>query len=177
MDCFSVLVTLLVGWNIVQYIFAKSLIRQIAREVSKTVAKEAAKELAEDINHIFEGNLLIQAVSGAAKPGSEMKELDSIFRALDEYSKCHYETSAQSSVDAALLNLQRRLLRMKDKGGLRVLEGKRPSYILTLAKLSSHNLPACSELLYAAEEKAEDYDKKILTPEDRECLRINGILG
>ena len=62
----GVLVTLLVGWNIIQFIFAENTMHKIARDASDIVASETAKTIADDINHIFEGKLYIQ--TGKVKP-------------------------------------------------------------------------------------------------------------
>ena len=173
----GVLVTLLVGWNIIQFIFAENTMHKIARDASDIVASETAKTIADDINHIFEGKLLIQKTFGFKSPGNEMKNVDFIFQALGEYSKCHYRSAAQSSVDAALQTLQKRLLSMKDKNVVRVLEGKKSLYIAVLKDLTSPYLQACNELLYSAVEKSEEYDKQILSPDDQQTLHYDDISG
>lgn len=170
LDCLSVLVTLLVGWNIVQYIFAKSLIREIARKVSAEIATNTAKTISEDINHIFEGKTIMQRANDAGLPGEGMTRVDMVFQALNEYSKCQYSSAVQSSVDVALQNLQRRLQDMKGEVAPRVLEGKKTSYAIILGALHSPFLQACSALLDKAREMPKEYDKETVPPDSAEGL-------
>lgn len=173
LNCLSVLVTLLVGWNIIQYIFAKALIKEIAKKVSKNIASETAKVLADDINHIFEGKLWMQKANSACGPGEDMQRLDMVFNALNEYSKCYFSSAVQSSVDAALQNLQRRLENMKGEVAPRVLEEKKVSYAVILKALHSPYLQACSALLDKAKEMPKEYDKEILPPGSQESLMLS----
>lgn len=164
------LVTALIGWNIVQYIFAKDTMEKIAKEVSEPIASDAAKSIADDINHIFEGKLWMQKANDACSPGEDMIRVDMVFQALNEYSKCQFSSAVQSSVDVALQNLQKRLQDMKGEVAPRVLEDKKASYAVILEALHSPYLQACSALLDKAREMPKEYDKEIVPPDSAEGL-------
>ena len=55
LDVLSVLVTVLITWQIIQYIFARSQMRQIAENVARSVAEKEIQSLTSDIDHIFRG--------------------------------------------------------------------------------------------------------------------------
>ena len=50
----GVLVTLLVGWNIIQYIFAKEEVHRISKEESDKAAGEAAERVQTDLKHVMD---------------------------------------------------------------------------------------------------------------------------
>lgn len=161
----GVLVTLLVGWNIIQFIFAEKRMEEIAQK--------AAKAVESDLVLIFKGQTLVSKAKSASLIVEKLKNIDLIFQALECYSNCEIPSLVAPSLEDALLSLKGDFEYLREKNLLHVLEGKKASYEYILQGLQGRYLQACSALLSAAEEILEEDYKQKIPKEELEGIHLH----
>lgn len=161
----TVLVTFLVGWQIYQSLSVEYRIRKASMKETRKIAR--------DLAHIFTGIRLLNTSLAPEKHGEEMQRVDILFNAIEELVMCKEPTISQIYLDETLLALKRRFERMQSKGGLRVLQGKKYVYIITLKAVHSPYQPEVYEYLYNSKERHPSYDTEILTSDDEETVILH----
>ena len=149
----GILVTLLVGWNIIQFIFAENRM--------KDIAKEATKETAFDVICTYKVEDILKSAKQYKMSKRYMKAIDLIFDAIDSILSLKEREILQYEIGVASQLLLKTLLESQDKGGLWVLQDKRPRYGSLLQVLPEAFRQQCTALVYQAEEHPESDDGKL----------------
>ena len=130
--------------------------------------RESLKDVAtspEDMAHVLRGKDLMKEATDNAHSGEYMQSINCIMNALMEFKQCKAEVLYQSSIDDALKELISFFELCQNKGGLRVLDGKKKAYEDVLNDLRSENLAKCQEYLRKSEEKNKRYDRELYDKE------------
>jgi len=188
----ALLVTALIGAQVGQYVFVDRKIEKItgkiSRIVSRKVAQEEAREVAKDIAqekamavvgslpsdmvYVLRGKDLLKNATTESMVSEFMTAIDYTIKALKEFKQCKTEALYQSTVDDALEMLENYFEWCKEKGGLRILEGKRDTYIEVMKDLRSKKLKVCMDYLAQAKELNKDEDNKISLREIDEIFKV-----
>ena len=115
----------------------------------------------EDMAHVLRGKDLMKEATDYVHDGEYMECIDSIMRALMEFKQCKAEVIYQSSVNDALKELIDIFEYIRDKGGMRILRGKRQEYEAVLSDLRSEYLDKSLAYLRESEEREEDFDREL----------------
>ena len=130
--------------------------------------RPALKDVAtspEDMSHVLRGKDLMKEATDNAHSGEYMQSIDCIMNALMEFKQCKADVLYKSSVDDALKELISYFKLCQNKGGLRVLDGKKKDYEDVLSDLRSEVLAKCREFLCRSEEKYRGYDRELYNKE------------
>lgn len=119
----------------------------------------------EDMAHVLKGKDLMKEATDNAHSGEYMQSIDSIMNALMEFKQCKADVLYQSSIDDALKELISFFELCQNKGGLRVLDGKKNDYEFVLGDLRSEHLAKCQKYLRKSEEKDKGYDRELYDKE------------
>lgn len=130
--------------------------------------KESLKDVTtspEDMAHVLRGKDFMKEATDNAHSGEYMQSVDCIMNALMEFKQCNAEVLYQSSIDDALKELISFFELCQNKGGLRILDGKKKAYEDVLNDLKSVYLAKCQEYLRKSEEKNKGYDRELCDKE------------
>ncbi len=130
--------------------------------------RPALKDVAtspEDMAHVLKGKDLMKEATDNAHSGEYMQSIDCIMNALKEFKQCKAEVLYQSSIDDALKELMSFFELCQNKGGLRVLDGKKKDYEVVLSDLRSEHLTKCQGYLRKSEQRGSGYDRELYDKE------------
>ena len=162
----SILVTVLIGWNILNYMQLKDSMKKIAQEEVKSVT--------EDYKAILNGLTMLNG-KNAMLAGNFAYLIDNSFDALQKISDCKNEELSRFAIDY-VLDFIYEVSRTEDA---KIFKGKRNEYIYILEKINhKYKVGIMQFLENAEEEERKDIDKilKIIKKEDIDKMCEN-ILG
>ena len=150
MSSFAILVTALIGWQIIQYIFAKKAVQELIDESSKA--------LSSDITHILKAHTLSQKAETFGTLHMYITAIDSLFAAIQEVLLCNNQVIQEYMAD----NMYSLLLQLfesgKDNQGYHVQVGKKALYLTLLHNpLAPDTSAMLSQILEKAVETPADY--------------------
>lgn len=149
----GVLVTLLVGWNIIQFIFAE--------KTMKSIAQKASNEIALNVVSALEIGKMLEVANSQRRFKKYMDSIDKYFNAIQHILSLSEPEIRQYEIGVAAQGLKDVLSRCQGKvGKVWILPEKRFYYETLLKSLPEPFLSQCASLLLSAEEhQAEDDDK------------------
>lgn len=192
----SLLVTALIGAQVGQYVFVDKKIEKIASTITRTIAKKAAQDearriavqvaedmakktamkvvggLPDDIAYVHRGKDWMQKAVTEIMVSEYMTAIDNVFDALREFKKCGADVLYQSTIDDALDTLKNYFEWSKERGGVRVLKGKKETYQTVLRDLRSEKVKVCLDYLMQAKELDKDEDNRISTKEIEDMFKV-----
>lgn len=146
----SVLVTALIGWDIIRYALTEKRMESIASNAASLVTKDIITSF--DI-----GNLLSDAKKlWSAK--KYMKAIDILFTALEKISSLRVQEIREHESNVVFPVLLRIFEESQEKGGLWILQDQRYHYECILQALSGVFQQRCFDYLHQAEEHPESED-------------------
>lgn len=195
----ALLVTSLIGAQVGQYVFVDKKIEKITTKISRVVSRKVAAEVAQreaskksesvaketaeakamdvvgglpdDIAFVLRGKDWMNKVVPEIMTSEFMTAIDNVVNALREFKQCGSEALYQSTVDDALETLNKYFGYTAQRGGLRVLKGKKPIYEGILNDLRSEHLSESMNYLSKAAELDKEEDNKISLQEFDEMLK------
>lgn len=150
MSSFAILVTVLIGWQIIQYIFAKKTIEDTVNESSKT--------LISDFTHSMKALTLFQKAESLETLHSYTAAIDSLFAAIQELHQCNNQEVLQYMEHNVLSLLLQIFESGKDEQGYHVPTDKKQFYLSLLHNPSKHDIEArIIQILQEAADAPADY--------------------
>lgn len=153
----TILVTLLIGWQIVQYIFSKERMEKIAIRS----AEKAALMVKEDLKHISDATLPLINARVDSTIHEVPRSIGWYFAALDDYSQLKDANLYQEYTTFLLAELLRQVQDWQSEKKLQIQKSYLGSYLSLLDKFDNPSSKRIKELLLDAGE-AEEGKKKYL---------------
>lgn len=156
----SILVTVLIGWNILNYMQFKDSMKKIAQEEVKTVT--------EDYKAVLNGLTMLNG-KNAILTGNFAYLIDNSFDALQKILECKNEELSKFAIDYVMNFINE----VSQIGKAKIFKGKRNEYIYILGKISHKHKNTIMEFLETAdEEERKDIDNFLEISTDEEINKI-----
>lgn len=146
----SVLVTVLIGWDIIRY--------ALAEKKMKSIASSAASMVTKDMVTSFDIGSLLSDAKKLWSSKKYMKAIDILFTALEKISSLRVQEIREHESNAVFPVLLRIFEESQEKGGLWILQEQRYRYECILQGLSGVFRQRCYDYLHKAEEHPESQD-------------------
>lgn len=157
----GVLVTLLVGWNIIQFIFAKDEVRRISKEESDKAAGEAGKRVQSDLKHIMDALSPLINARVDTVIGDSARAIGFYLTSLDIYSQIQDTSLRQEYTSNLLEELLHRVQIWKKEGTLYVEKQYIAAAVTLLDTFDSPLSEEIKEALLNADERNPNEKKHI----------------
>lgn len=149
----GVLVTLLVGWNIIQFIFAENTMKDIAQKESNKIAINVVSA--------FKTGRMIEEAHSQKRFKKYMDSIDKYFNAFQQTLSLSEPEIRQYEINVVAQELTDVLSRCQSKvGKVWILQGKLPYYETLLKSLPEPFQSQCTALLSSVEEHPLEDDNK-----------------
>lgn len=152
-DVLAILVTVLIGWNILNYMQFKDSMKKIAQEEVKSVT--------EDYKAILNGLTMLNG-KNAMLAGNFAYLIDNSFDALQKISDCKNEELSRFAIDY-VMDFIYEISRTEDAN---IFKDKRNEYVYILEKINHKYRTGIMKFLENAEEEERKDVDKILKPMD-----------
>ena len=176
----ALLVTVLIGAQVGQYVFVDRKIEGISKPITRIIARRVAAEVAHretpyiarttasdaidvivsDFSLIMKGQDLLYKAKNEAMFAEYMSAIDNAFEAISVYVQCRNAKMSDPSITDALVYLNRVCNESKENGGARMLVGRKQYYEYILDKLNQ-DVSQIKNYLAEAKEMPIDTDEKI----------------
>ena len=153
----SILVTVLIGWNILNYMQFKDSMKKIAQEEVKSVT--------EDYKAILNGLTMLNG-KNAMLAGNFAYLIDNSFDALQKISDCKNEELSKFAIDY-VMDFIYEISRTED---VKIFKDKRNEYVYILGKINHKYKASIMQFLENAEEEERKDVDKILKPMGKEDI-------
>ena len=150
------LVTALMGWNIVQYMFAKDEVRRIAKEESDKAANAAAERVQDDLLHMVNALLPLMNARIDSVYNASVRTIGWYFYALNEYNHIQDSTLRQQYVSSLSEELLYHVERWKEEDRLCIDMKYLDDYKSLLDSFDNPSSVKLKELIQSAREETED---------------------
>lgn len=150
----AILVTVLIGWQFAQFIFAKNTV--------KSVVKESTKPMIEDFNQVVKSVFLLLEAEDCHRRNLSLRAIDSSFSALQELTLCKDQQAAAYTVDKAHLLLLTFFEESKDKGDTHIPVGKRDLYLSLVRSFHTPHTWQIESLISQSLEKGFEDEQEIV---------------
>lgn len=147
----GILVTALVGWNIVQYMYAKDEVRRISRKESNKAAHQAALDVKEDLQHIADAmspliNARINTVFNVSS-----RAIGYYFESLNEYNRIKDPNLRKKYTSDLMEVILHHIQRWENDNKLYIQKKYMDSYVSLLDELDMPSSVTLKELLMNAD--------------------------
>lgn len=125
------------------------------------------KYIFELIHNIFTATLFIYKFGGvteaesSAHVGQYMECIDKTFEAIEYFSKCSNDALYKAAMNDSLETLRYVFGECREKGGARILAGKREYYESLVRGIRIFQMNFCSQYLQEAQERECSYDERL----------------
>lgn len=125
----SLLVTALIGWQIVQYIFADKNMRK--------VVDESSQKLISDFTHVVTSLTLIEEAKDYDSRNKCLSSVDTLFSVIQELNQCNNQSLRENNLYRVAALLLQFFDSGKDEKGYHVLKGKKALYLSLIDSIST----------------------------------------
>lgn len=177
----ALLITALIGAQVSQYIFVDRKIEKVASKITRIIAHKSANDISRrvaaetateavrnipaDMAAIFNGKDIARGAELAGSVGKYMECIDKTFAAISAFSKCSNDVIYKTAVKDSLETLKNVFEVCREKGGARILAGKRESYLSVLQGIRNLQTEFYSQYLQEAQEQEPSFDENLLHTE------------
>lgn len=155
------LVTALMGWNIVQYMFAKDEVRRIAKEESNKAAREAAERVQTDLKHVMDALSPLINARVDTVIGDSARAIGYYLTSLDSYNHIQDSNLHQEYTSDLLEELLHRVQTWRKEGVLYIEKHYIDSAVTLLDTFDNPSSEEIKEALLNADERNPNEKKHI----------------
>ena len=155
----TVLVTILIGWQIVHYIFSKERMEKVATDS----AEKASSLVKDDLKHISDAILPLINARVDAVISEVPRSIGWYFAALHEYSQIKDSTLYKEYTTDLLADMLHQVQVWQSEKKLLIQKDYLDSYVSLLSKFDNPSSKKIKELLLSADEAKEVEGKKYIS--------------
>ena len=155
----TILVAILMGWQLVHYIFSKDRMKKVAIDS----AEKATSMLKDDLKHISDAILPLTNAKVDSVIYEVPRSIGWYFASLDEYSQIKDSTLYKEYTSNLLADMLHQVQVWQSEKKLQIQKAHLDSYLSLLDKFDTPSSKKIKELLLSADEAKEGEEKKYIS--------------